>query len=167
MSGLLQQDKRGVSEVIGYVILIVIAISLSVGVYAFLRQQVPQNQPMCPEDVSLSIETVKCSGNVLNVTLSNRGLFSVEGAIVKTGDVGSAYKQIICLNSFGVGDPSCSLFNATSVSHVTLIPGDSWKMSVPYTQTGTREIEVEPIFMLEGKQLLCDRAVIVQQVTCG
>ena len=36
---LLQLDKRGVSIMVGYVLLIVIAIGLSIGVFAFLKNQ--------------------------------------------------------------------------------------------------------------------------------
>lgn len=167
MSVSLLQDKRGVSEVIGYVILIVIAVGLSVAVYAFLREQVPQEQAACPDDVSLTLESAFCQGNTLRVTIANRGLFSVDGVLLKVGDVGGTFKDTLCLTSGTSGD-SCSLFNVTGSTHLQLAPGSTWGSNFSYTTTGAREIELEPIMiMAEGQRVLCDQAIVVQQVTCG
>ena len=49
--GLLRLDKRGVSIMIGYVLLVVIAIGLSIAVYAYLKNYLPREKAECPQDI--------------------------------------------------------------------------------------------------------------------
>ena len=78
MNRLSAQAKRGESTILGYVLLIVLAIGMAGAVYAYLKLYVPKEVPRCPEDVKLSIEEVSCEGGWLSVTIGNRGLFNVQ-----------------------------------------------------------------------------------------
>ena len=91
MEGLLQLNKikkRGLSEMVGYAILIVIAIGLSVLVYAFLKLYIPKDAPQCQQGVSLKVQEATCSYSnkgygKLEIKLHNNGLFDVHAAYIR------------------------------------------------------------------------------------
>ena len=85
MRGLLQQNKKGVSEMVGYVLLVVIAVGLSVLVFAYLRLYIPKGNLDCQEGINLAIDSagLDCTANELRLTLVNQGRFSVDAAYVR------------------------------------------------------------------------------------
>ncbi len=80
---LLQANKKGVSIVIGYVLLVTFAIIISAMVYAWMKTYVPTGKLECPDGTSLMIKSVNCSYNgtnyVLSLTLKNNGRFNLAG----------------------------------------------------------------------------------------
>lgn len=72
-------NKKGVSEIVGYVLLIAIGIILAVIAYSYLKTYVPRNASECPSGVSLFIKEYSCSENSINITLKNNGRFNVDG----------------------------------------------------------------------------------------
>ena len=78
-------DKKALSNVIGYVLLIAITVSLSVMVYGWLRFYVSaESVDECPSGVNIIIKDYICertgsSPGYLNITLKNKGLFNVDG----------------------------------------------------------------------------------------
>ena len=79
--------KRGISIVMGYVLLIVIAIALSGFVYTWLRFWVPSDDnAVCPDSVVIVVKNLNCEGNNLNVTLENKGLFTIDGFIMRVNN---------------------------------------------------------------------------------
>lgn len=169
MIGLLRQDKRGISPIIGYVLLIVIAMALAGGVYTYLTRYVPADTEQCPSDVRLSIESVNCTQGLLSITLVNRGLFTADGAYVRVGEIGRAAKTSLTSCS-----PSgCDLyFNSyDSIQYPNgLVPGGRVSYQKAYTRTGQQEIEIQPVVFGSGStltELLCTDAIVRQQVQCG
>lgn len=84
-------NKKGVSIMIGYVLLIVGAIVMGGVIYGWLQSYVPQETVECPDGVSLFIKDVLCSndgeGYKLNLTLSNNGRFLVDGYYIKSSEI--------------------------------------------------------------------------------
>lgn len=83
-------DKRGVSIVIGYVILVAVAITMSFLVYAWMKSYVPKEKLECPNDVSIRIVSAKCvpgdgadTYKKIEVEIKNTGLFDINGYIAK------------------------------------------------------------------------------------
>jgi flagellin-like protein len=84
------KNKRAVSEVIGYVIMVTIAIVLAGIVYTWLRTYVPKEVVECKDSVSLSVDGYKyevVAGETnrydLSVNFSNTGSFDIEGYYIK------------------------------------------------------------------------------------
>jgi len=81
-----KKNKKGLSELIGYVLLVSAVLGMSIVVYGFLKTYVPVAQQSCPEDVSIYIEQINCStisGVVqLNLSLRNNGKFNVGGYFI-------------------------------------------------------------------------------------
>ena len=75
--------KRGLSEVVAYVLLIAIAISLSIAVYAWIKVYLPKDVTECPEEISLMITEYNCDEDLINLTVENKGLFDIDGFYMK------------------------------------------------------------------------------------
>jgi hypothetical protein len=76
-------NKKGLSEVVTYVLLIVIAMGLSAVVFAFLSNIVPEEKYECPEGLALTITEVDCESPIVNkqvyITFQNKGRFEIDG----------------------------------------------------------------------------------------
>ena len=79
-----RKDKKAINELVGYVLLVALAISLSIMVYYWLRTYVLPSQPrLCPDGVSLIVDAYSCQAGSFNLSLRNKGLFNVDGFIVR------------------------------------------------------------------------------------
>ena len=75
------KNRRGLSNVVGYVLLISITIALSVLVYAWLRFYVSEEEVKeCSDNVNVIIRSYECflpdetgEGGRLSITLKNKG----------------------------------------------------------------------------------------------
>src|SRR3989338_162195 len=95
MKGLLQQtnNKKGVSEMVAYVLLIVIAVGLSILVYAYIKLYASGGTTQeCKSDINLVIQDYTCENGQLVLTLVNKGLFDIDAAYVR---LGAANKKIL------------------------------------------------------------------------
>jgi hypothetical protein len=83
---MLLRDKKGISIMIGYVLLVVSAIVLSVVVYQWIKTYVPADKLDCPSDVSMFIEDVNYTCHTLEISLKNNGLFNIDGYFIHITD---------------------------------------------------------------------------------
>lgn len=174
---LLQPTKRAESTILGYVLLVVLAIGMAAAVYSYLTFFLPQEQPSCPEGVSLAIANVSCSNNEFRITLQNRGLFSVNGSYIKIGAKGRVYKELINCPGPQQHAPFCQIyFNTGRGAYLPkpLAPGESWSANFSYGGlAGDKEVEVEPLLIasqglqtVNASRILCPKAVITTTVRC-
>ena len=81
---IVRRNKKAVSPMIGYILLISAAIFMSVIVYAWLKTYVPRAALECPETTSIFIESYTCiPNNQLNITIRNNGNFNVAGYFIR------------------------------------------------------------------------------------
>jgi len=170
MNRLSAQAKRGESTILGYVLLIVLAIGMAGAVYAYLKLYVPKEVPRCPEDVKLSIEEVSCEGGWLSVTIGNRGLFNVQGAYVRVGNMSEAHKKLVnCPDLQKPLPPDCALYFYQGPPYIlkALKPGERNVQRYNYSELGSREIEIEPIYVIaNGTRALCDNVIVTKETSC-
>jgi len=78
------KGKKGISIVIGYVLLIAVSIVMSVIVYQWISTYVPTDSVKCDEGTSLFITNINydCVADELNVTIKNNGRFSIQGFFI-------------------------------------------------------------------------------------
>ena len=99
-------EKRGLSNVIAYVLLISITLSLSVVVYGWLKNYTNnQDVDSCPDNVNVVISNYGCEdgvGGYLNVSVKNKGLFNVDGYVLRVHDVVDAEFGFYSFNSTGI-----------------------------------------------------------------
>jgi hypothetical protein len=156
----LKENKRGVSEMISYVLLIVIAMSLAVGVYAWLKFYIPstQNQEVCGQDYALTINDYSCKDKLLTIKIENRGMFNITGFIIKANN-NSKYLPITVLES----KDSAILKQKDHYFFTSPIkPSDSKEIKFDYTPLDKVErIQIQP-FLLSSKMnktILCERII--------
>ncbi|MFH1585365.1 MAG: hypothetical protein ABIB79_01190 [archaeon] len=80
-------SKKGISIMIGYVLLISFAVIIGSLVYVWMKSYLPKDLPDCPDDTSIFIKDLTCknvSGEyVLDITFKNNGRFDVTGYYIK------------------------------------------------------------------------------------
>jgi len=83
---MLRVNKKGVSLMVGYVLLIALSVVVAGSVYFWLSGYFGQAEVLeCSRDISLLVKDVGCDGNVVNLTFKNAGLFNFGGYIIRGG----------------------------------------------------------------------------------
>jgi len=77
-------NKKGISILISYVLLITLAIALAGTTYYFLRTyaEKPFLEQACPDGISIIILNYSYNSTHINMTLKNQGRFNVTGVII-------------------------------------------------------------------------------------
>lgn len=155
-----RKNKKGLSEIIGYVLLIVFAVSMSAIVYSFLRTKIPKQQEKCPADVSVEIISYNLESGLLNLTidLRNRGLFSINGISVRLKEGGKSCSVIkaSCKN--------CSRYQARSdkiLFSAKMDPSEIKTISMIYAGcVKPSEIEIAPMRFMEEGFSICESSIM-------
>ena len=162
-----RKNKKGLSEVVSYVLLIVVAISISAGVYVWMKNYIPKDTFECPEDLALIISDYSCyeavnggvTENKLSVTLENAGLFSVSGFGLRASNDPDSL-PIINLNVPGMEDVIGIPFTPE------LEPGERRTFIFDYTPYGDLfELQIIPIERYNDELYLCNRSKINYKTT--
>jgi flagellin-like protein len=165
----LGKRKRALSNIVAYVLLIAITVSLSVLVYSWLRFYVSEDDiESCSEGVNVIIRSYQCflpdvtgNGGRIMVTLKNKGLFTVDGYELRVHDRADASFGFYLFDDVGMQiEPGKEYtktywFNATEF--LTLNPGESELTDVKF-------VEVQP-FMNMGGEVRC-KSYASQEVIC-
>lgn len=154
------KSKKAISLMVSYTLLIVIAISLSIIVYSYLKLELPSERKECPADTSLIIESAVCAGTAadreLNITLSNRGLFNISAAYIRMGRVYMETKTQI--------NKDLEILVPSAIP-----PGQargySYDISDTITSAGDYTLEVQPAVFSKRVLVPC-KTVITQSVNC-
>ncbi|MCR4284779.1 MAG: hypothetical protein NUV97_01890 [archaeon] len=152
----LNKNHRGLSNLVAYVLLITITLSLSVLVYNWLRFYVSEDElPACPDGVNIIIEDYFCNGgSFLEVTLKNKGLFTVDGFTLRVHNRTGAELGFYTLNDTGVPI-------LPGEEHITIAVLDNTSVgSFPNLTL----VEVQP-FMREGEKISC-KSTASQKISC-
>jgi len=81
----LKKNKRGISIMIGYVLLVSVMIIIGLIVYQWMKTYVPKEPLECPDGVSIYIKDVFCEDNEtlkLNLIFKNNGRFDINGYFI-------------------------------------------------------------------------------------
>ncbi len=154
---MLRLNKRAVSLIISYVLLISIAMTLSVSVYAWLKFYVnPGEQLECPGDIKLIIQDYSVETDSFSLNVKNKGTHSVSGYKVAVHTRADAEFAIYVVNSSGV----------------SLAPGENFTFSYSYDDIEgvgpsklVKLIEINP-FVMEGSEIVyCENSVATQRIS--
>ncbi|MEM4318602.1 MAG: hypothetical protein QW244_02165 [Candidatus Pacearchaeota archaeon] len=143
MRHLFLSNKQGISEIVSYVLLIMLSVSLAAMVYTFLqyRAKFPE-EIKCPEGVSIYVYNLSCQD--LNLILKNNGLFNISGV------------SIFSYNASGLCNQTLKDFS------LTLAPGEIYQSSFGYCAALTK-IEILPYRKEKGKKIFCSSAKLSQE----
>lgn len=162
---MLHLTKKGLSEIVAYVLLIVIALGLSVAVFSYLKVFIPKEKPECSSDINIIVSDYICSvgGKQLNLTLSNKGLFKVDALYVRLGPETKKIKEQI--------NKGAQVYLYNSANEIGLQPGEntfeSYNISSVVPSGGSYGLEVVPLAISGSTITICDKAMFVQTVNCN
>jgi len=149
-------SKKGISEIISYVMLLSLALTMAGGVFAYLKfyAQNPFPEEKCP-DVSAIIREYNCSNGILNLTVQNKGRFDLDGYTIKINNG---------TNATYVLRPVDSNFNYVILD---LVP-DEYKSELfnfsKYSRINSIEIEAVRGTDSSGRPILCEDSIITQNI---
>lgn len=171
------KNKKGLSIIIGYILLIGISISMSILVYQWLKTYVPKDAIKCSEGTSLFIKEIiyDCTNSRLDITTKNNGKFNIDGYFIhasnKEGEEQLATIDISkSITSGGKKEGSSVRFNLLEEN--SLNPEDTNIASFNVAEYGTLyKIEIIPIRIqeIENKKRVvsCGDAKIQEVLTCA
>lgn len=110
------KNKKGVSVMIGYILLVVFALIIGAIVFQWLRSYVPTQSFECSDGTSIFITEADLTGDVLNLSLSNNGRFGLTGYFIHVSNDSSEEIPTIELGSYL--NSSASSGNPVNVSNV-------------------------------------------------
>ncbi len=159
-----QIHKKGISEIISYVILIIIAIGLGVLVYNFLILYVSESKiPECESDVSVIIQNYSCKildgqQRFLRVDVFNKGYFKVDAIFIRLGSESRKIRPQVNVDSEVLPNP--------------LNPGENISLLSTFgsgivPSQGNYIIEIEPAVKTPKGYSLCSKAIITESIVCS
>lgn len=167
----IKKNKRGISVIIGYLLLITFAVIISTLVYQWLRTYVPKEALGCPDGVSVSVKEISCSDGVLNITLKNNGRFNIGGYFIHA--TSSPEQELATLDlskyitSGGILQGSTIIFSAGS----NLMNTDDEKTFSFNLNTTIYSVEIIPIrYQKEDNKMRtvsCGDSKIKQSIYCA
>lgn len=95
------KTKKGLSLIIGYILLVSISIAMSIIVYQWIRNYVPTDEIKCPEGTSLFIKSINydCANSILNITIKNNGRFDIDGFYIRATNISNQQMPTTDLSS--------------------------------------------------------------------
>lgn len=173
------RNKKGISTMIEYVMLITIAISLSGVVYIWLKGYTPAKEEVsCPNGVSLYFSKIDCkqAGDYysLNITLKNTGRFSLRGFFVRGAtdvselasiDISEEFKFNFSEGEVLFGDV------AKTFGNNSFIPGEEMTFEKIVISKDIKKIDIIPTRAEDiGKTryvAICSNSLVSERIICG
>jgi len=161
-----KMNKKGLSEIISYVLLILIALSLSAAVFVWLKVYIPKNSVECPKDASLIIKDYSCDINTqkISIIFQNKGYYDIDGVYIKiantTDGIASELPEPPSISSTP-SEPGFFYFGFHG-----LLPGKSDNQTFEYTAfTQVTKVQIQPFVLRDDKIIICTRDTKSQEIT--
>jgi len=80
------KSKKGVSEMVSYVLLVVIALGLAGGIYSWMSIHATEDkEEKCADDVAIMIKEYSCDdvNKIISLKVENKGYFNMDGFFIK------------------------------------------------------------------------------------
>jgi hypothetical protein len=171
----INRDKRALSLVVSYVLLILVAFTVATLVYAWMKSQVGPTGDECDEGSSFNLKNISCdsANSVINLMIGNQGMFYIHGFVVKVSD----NLNIMPLVNLSSSDPG--VFQSIEGKNVLVSPLETSKevmYNFSYLNVGLAgapvRVSVQAIRNVTNekngkeKYLLCKNTMITQEVHC-
>lgn len=171
-------EKRGISVMVGYVLLISFGIIMSVLVYSYLKTYVPKEPLACPDSASLFIKSANCESNSLSLIIRNNGKFNIAGYYIygssnEEGVATDPISKFVIENTYGTGPQFINGyvdFSLSSGKENSFLPTNEVNHTFELEQE-IRKIEIIPLrHQKEGNSerlASCTEAKISEIIICG
>ncbi|MFA5258992.1 MAG: hypothetical protein WC979_08230 [Candidatus Pacearchaeota archaeon] len=170
----LNQNKRGLSEMISYVLLIAIAIGISTGVFVWLKSYTNVTPVVdCEEGTSVLLESYTCECEhelcLMTLNIKNNGRFNVSGIILTISEDAKREPTDYLIQRKDLErklKPGITYFDSQ------LNPGSS--AAVEFFNTNQKDeavssiplIKIQPIITLNKNRVVCQNSIIKQPIDC-
>jgi hypothetical protein len=168
----MRKQKRAVSLVLSYVLLIAISISVSVIVYMTLKKiATVSSEDPCPEETSLALSRYTCDNTlkVINLTIKNNGYFNISGFYIRGNSDASKDALDPLINQDPSVDPALAS-NGIGFFIPPLKPGAESRngtQNFSYSALGSlKKVEIQPFVMYQGERSSCHTAIRVEISGC-
>lgn len=160
--------KKGVSLIVSYVLLVVIALSLAIVVYSWLKfiAEGAEDIEKCPKSVSFVIQDYEClADKKIQLNMKNKGFFNISGYAIKGAEDKNKVawfklKETDALERIEL-DEGYLFLNP-------LPPNAAISRNFSYDGLTTLEkVEIEPIRVINKEVILCENAIVSQEVDCS
>lgn len=170
------KNKRGVSIMVGYVLLITFAVIMGSVIYTWMKSYVPTEPTVCPDGVSVYITEIGCSPGHMGFYLKNNGRFSVDGYFIRVST--DADQEVATTSIFskisestGRGQQGYVRFwDEIGKTYDTLNPGERIPQSYNGLTNDIYLVELVPVrFQTENnlkKLVTCSDAKIRERIIC-
>ena len=153
------KNKRAVSLLVSYTLLIVIAVGISAITYSYLKLYLPSDKPRCSEDIHAIIKEAACGSFELNIEIKNAGLFNITVMYVRFGRELSKVREQIPENK-----------GENAILDTPLAPGATLLFSFPRSslpqEEGNYTLEIQPGVLSGRKIVMCEKAVVTEKIYC-
>ncbi len=158
------KNKKAVSAMVSYVILISITIGLSIAVFVWLKDYANVNPKInCKEGTSILLENYSQDSDMIYLTLKNNGLFNISGIILHVGNNTKRMpiKRLMPSVSGGILNGYYDFNPALAPSSDSQVISFS-KSDYSYP---IKVIQIQPYIRNEkGTAIVCEDAVIKQNI---
>ena len=177
-------NKKAVSIMIGYVLLVSIAMIIGASTYVWMKSYVPADKIQCVDGVSIYIKQINCTkvGDkiYLDLTLKNSGRFNIAGyysyiAVVEGKEPSIDLSDFLRSDSFGKTSSSTraiyfTLGNTISAENNFAPNEDVTHRFLVSGKSDIKEVSILPgrVEEVEGKKkyAVCSDAKISEEVFC-
>jgi len=176
-------NRKAVSEIISYVLLIVIALGISVTIYQWMSVRVPSVSESCPEDISLYVKSYSCGGECysstgegtekcLNLLIKNNGNFNIDGFFIRASNnisaipaTGLEYTEVNLelegMNDYKETGRFYFKMMGGGSREQPLAPGEEVPLIFNYQNTiPLKKIQIEPFIESKSSLQICKDATI-------
>lgn len=166
-----KMNKKAISELVSYVLLIVLAIAMASAAWFFLKPyaEKPLPEESCPESVNVVLENYSCdsSTNIFNFSLKNRGLFNVFGVKLNLVNESGFEKDFLWILPDCTGIQNCILCNGNNGrnNEYCLGVGESFSNSYSYSEN-IKTLVIYPVVVGEKNYQICTNSVVKVPIAC-
>ena len=160
-------NKKAVSLMISYVLLITIAIIMSIIVFAYLKT-IANVEPVidCKEGTSIVVEDYSCEEGKITLTIRNNGIFNVDGFIATFG--GKELQEPSAKLDIAEGQEDTLLHGGSGNNKIALKPPRFLSPLIPggIIEVGFTSKEFETIYNLKVQPYIIDEETELR-IACG
>jgi hypothetical protein len=157
------KNKLGISEMLSYVLLIAIAVTISISVYSWIKYQVNISpSPDCKDETSIVLLEHSCGITGVSLNLKNNGRFNIDG-IIFTVSNNATREPYLYLQKIG----GSSTVPAGQYPFIPVLkPGD--EKTIYFSNllgdgnplAKIEKIQIQPFMMSKRSRVMCKNAVI-------
>jgi len=160
------RDKKGVSLMISYVLLILISVVVAISIFAWLKLAANVEPVIsCEEGSSINVIDYVCINRVLELTVKNNGRFNLGGFVLTVGD---NIERVPISPITPIDDSSEYIESGYYVFDESLRPEQTKIARFEGSSLNfdnIKNIRVQPFIILEsGDKIICEESVIRQKL---